>query len=154
MKRELKSFRLQKGRLKGKFYHSVIEVRTENGARLFSMISNKNMKENGLKMKFRKFGLIIRRRRKIALRMFVHWNRLLWVTVESVSVKLVKIQLVSILNNVLYLNLPWVGNWTRWTPEVISHLTHFVMLQEHLAISTCEVVSAKHYIQKLWEYLC
>lgn len=77
MKRELKSFRLQKGRLKGKFYHSVIEVRTENGARLFSMISNKNMKGNGLKMKFRKFGLIIIIRKKIALRMFVHWNRLL-----------------------------------------------------------------------------
>lgn len=91
----------------------------EDGARLFWAISTDRPRDNGKKVKYRKFHLTIR-----TVRVVKHWYGLPWETTDSPSLKTFKIQLDSVQSNLLQ---PQEG-WSRQPPEVRSNLNYSVIL--------------------------
>jgi len=97
--RELGLFSLQKRRLRRDLINADKYLKggcQEDGAKVFSIVPSDRTRDNGHKLKHRKFHLNMRKN-FFTLRVMEHWNRLLRRVVESLSLEISKTCLDAIL---------------------------------------------------------
>lgn len=120
---ELSLFNLEKRRMRDDLinkYKYLKNICQEYDIRFFSVVPNDRMRNNGQKVKHKKFHPNMRKN-WFTLRVTEHWSRLLGEVMESLFLEMHKTNLDTSLCNLLKMTLPWCGCWTRLPLELLSN---------------------------------